>query len=167
MRSAPSPPAWSARVATGFLKDNSRIKQDTVMGVVFSGMFGLGLVLYVKIQSDVHLDHILFGDMLGVCLARHRRGRDHRGRCDRHHRRQVEGLPAACLRSGAGASGRAAGQPAPALRPARADFADHRRRPAGRRHHPRHRHADRAGAIAFLLTRSFSTMLVARRQSSR
>jgi manganese/iron transport system permease protein len=53
-------------VATGFLKDNSRIKQDTVMGVVFSGMFGLGLVLYVKIQSDVHLDHILFGDMLGV-----------------------------------------------------------------------------------------------------
>ncbi|EXL02349.1 metal ABC transporter permease [Aquamicrobium defluvii] len=55
-----------AAVATGFLKDNSRIKQDTVMGIVFSGMFGLGLVLYVKIQSDVHLDHILFGDMLGV-----------------------------------------------------------------------------------------------------
>jgi len=37
-----------------------------VMGVVFSGMFGLGLVLYTWIQSDVHLDHILFGDMLGV-----------------------------------------------------------------------------------------------------
>lgn len=53
-------------IATGFLKDNSRIKQDTVMGIVFSGMFGFGLVLYVKIQSDVHLDHILFGDMLGV-----------------------------------------------------------------------------------------------------
>ncbi|MGY5804578.1 metal ABC transporter permease [Rhizobium sp. LEGMi12c] len=53
-------------IATGFLKDNSRIKQDTVMGVVFSGMFGLGLVLYVKIRSEVHLDHILFGDMLGV-----------------------------------------------------------------------------------------------------
>ncbi len=51
---------------TGYLKENSRIKQDTVMGVVFSGMFGLGLVLYVKIQSDVHLDHILFGDMLGI-----------------------------------------------------------------------------------------------------
>jgi manganese/iron transport system permease protein len=55
-------------LATGYLKDNSRIKQDTVMGVVFSGMFGLGLVLYVKVQSDVHLDHILFGDMLGVGL---------------------------------------------------------------------------------------------------
>lgn len=53
-------------LATGFLKDNSRIKQDTVMGVVFSGMFGAGLVLYLEIQSDVHLDHILFGDMLGV-----------------------------------------------------------------------------------------------------
>ncbi|QND45933.1 metal ABC transporter permease (plasmid) [Rhizobium lusitanum] len=53
-------------LATGFLKDNSRIKQDTVMGIVFSGMFGFGLVLYVKIQSEVHLDHILFGDMLGI-----------------------------------------------------------------------------------------------------
>lgn len=53
-------------LATGFIKDNSRIKQDTVMGIVFSGMFGFGLVLYVKIQSEVHLDHILFGDMLGV-----------------------------------------------------------------------------------------------------
>ncbi|WP_338144765.1 metal ABC transporter permease [Fertoeibacter niger] len=54
---------------TGYIKDNSRVKQDTVMGVVFSGMFGLGLVMYVKIQTDVHLDHILFGDMLGVGLA--------------------------------------------------------------------------------------------------
>ncbi|NTG47750.1 metal ABC transporter permease [Agrobacterium rhizogenes] len=53
-------------LATGFLKDNSRIKQDTAMGIVFSGMFGFGLVLYVKIQSEVHLDHILFGDMLGI-----------------------------------------------------------------------------------------------------
>ncbi|UJQ93401.1 metal ABC transporter permease [Mariluticola halotolerans] len=53
-------------VSTGFLTQNSRIKQDTVMGVVFSGMFGLGLVLYVAIQTDIHLDHILFGDMLGI-----------------------------------------------------------------------------------------------------
>lgn len=53
-------------IVTGFLKENSRIKQDTVMGIVFSGMFGFGLVLYLKIQSEVHLDHILFGDMLGV-----------------------------------------------------------------------------------------------------
>ena len=53
-------------LATGYLKENSRIKQDTVMGVVFSGMFALGIVMYTKIQTDVHLDHILFGNMLGV-----------------------------------------------------------------------------------------------------
>ncbi|SDE99779.1 metal ABC transporter permease [Phytopseudomonas seleniipraecipitans] len=53
-------------VASGYLKENSRIKQDTLMGVVFSGMFGLGLLLYTQIHSDVHLDHILFGDMLGI-----------------------------------------------------------------------------------------------------
>ena len=53
-------------VATGYLKEHSRVKEDTIMGVVFSGMFGLGLVLYTRIQTDVHLDHILFGDMLGI-----------------------------------------------------------------------------------------------------
>ncbi|UWQ78992.1 metal ABC transporter permease [Leisingera sp. S132] len=53
-------------VATGFLSGNSRVKQDTVMGVVFSGMFGLGIVLYVSVETNAHLDHILFGNMLGV-----------------------------------------------------------------------------------------------------
>lgn len=53
-------------LATGFLTENSRIKQDTIMGVVFSGMFALGIVLYTSIETDVHLDHILFGNMLGV-----------------------------------------------------------------------------------------------------
>ncbi|MCS6762623.1 MAG: metal ABC transporter permease [Candidatus Devosia symbiotica] len=53
-------------MTVGFLKENSRIKEDTVMGVVFSGMFGLGIVLYTSIQTDMHLDHILFGDMLGI-----------------------------------------------------------------------------------------------------
>ncbi|MEN9059755.1 metal ABC transporter permease [Ponticoccus litoralis] len=52
--------------ATGYLAENSRVKQDTVMGVVFSGMFGLGIVMYVGLQTNVHLDHILFGNMLGV-----------------------------------------------------------------------------------------------------
>ena len=56
-------------MATGFLKENSRVKQDTVMGIVFSGMFGLGIVMYTKISTDVHLDHILFGNMLGVGAA--------------------------------------------------------------------------------------------------
>lgn len=53
-------------LATGYIADNSRIKKDTVMGVVFSGMFAIGLLLYTSIRSDVHLDHILFGDILGV-----------------------------------------------------------------------------------------------------
>ncbi|WP_435660556.1 metal ABC transporter permease [Leisingera caerulea] len=53
-------------VATGFLAGNSRVKQDTVMGVVFSGMFGLGIVMYVGLETNAHLDHILFGNMLGV-----------------------------------------------------------------------------------------------------
>ena len=51
---------------TGFLKRNSRLKEDTVMGVVFSSMFALGLVLMTKIETDVHLDHVLFGDILGI-----------------------------------------------------------------------------------------------------
>jgi manganese/iron transport system permease protein len=59
----------ASAVATGFLKENSRVKEDTVMGVVFSGMFGLGIVLYLSIETDMHLDHILFGDMLGVVWA--------------------------------------------------------------------------------------------------
>jgi manganese/iron transport system permease protein len=53
-------------VATGYLKENSRVKEDTVMGIVFSGMFGLGLVLFTKIETDQHLLHVLFGNMLGV-----------------------------------------------------------------------------------------------------
>ena len=51
---------------TGFIKQNSRIKEDTVMGVVFTGMFAFGLVLFSKVTSDLHLDHILFGNILGV-----------------------------------------------------------------------------------------------------
>ena len=53
-------------VATGYLSHNSRIKQDTVMGVVFSGMFAIGIVMYVSVETNAHLDHILFGNMLGV-----------------------------------------------------------------------------------------------------
>jgi len=55
-------------LTTGFIKDHSRLKEDTVMGIVFSSMFGFGLVLVLmtKIESGVHLDHILFGDVLGI-----------------------------------------------------------------------------------------------------
>jgi manganese/iron transport system permease protein len=56
-------------VLTGYLKENSRVKEDTVMGIVFSGMFGIGLVLFTKIETDQHLLHILFGNMLGVTVT--------------------------------------------------------------------------------------------------
>jgi len=55
-------------LATGYLQENSRIKQDTIMGIVFSGMFALGVVMYTKIETEAHLDHILFGDILGIGL---------------------------------------------------------------------------------------------------
>jgi manganese/iron transport system permease protein len=51
---------------TGFLSTNSRVKEDTVMGVVFSGMFAVGIILFTAFPSDMHLDHILFGNMLGI-----------------------------------------------------------------------------------------------------
>ena len=53
-------------LATGYLKRNSRIKEDALMGIVFSGMFAFGLVLLTHIHTDVHLLHILFGNVLGV-----------------------------------------------------------------------------------------------------
>jgi len=53
-------------VGTGYIKANSRVKEDTVMGVVFTGLFAFGLVLFTKVKSDLHLDHILFGNILGL-----------------------------------------------------------------------------------------------------
>jgi manganese/iron transport system permease protein len=58
----------SCALFTGYLKENSRIKEDTVMGIVFSGMFGLGLVIFTKVETDQHLNHILFGNVLGVSV---------------------------------------------------------------------------------------------------
>jgi manganese/iron transport system permease protein len=39
-------------VATGYPDDNSRIKRMYVMGIVFSGMFGAGWILYIAIQPE-------------------------------------------------------------------------------------------------------------------
>lgn len=52
--------------ATGYLKEHSRIKEDTVMGIVFSGMFAVGLVIFASVDTDQHLMHILFGNILGI-----------------------------------------------------------------------------------------------------
>lgn len=57
---------FSCAVLTGYIKENSRIKEDTVLGIVFTGMFALGLVMYTQIETEQHLMHILFGNILGV-----------------------------------------------------------------------------------------------------
>lgn len=56
-------------LGVGYLKENSRIKEDTAMGIVFSGMFAVGLVMFIKIETEQHLPHILFGNVLGVSQA--------------------------------------------------------------------------------------------------
>lgn len=53
-------------VATGFIKEHCRVKEDSVMGIVFSGMFAGGLVLFSRVNTEQHLSHILFGNVLGV-----------------------------------------------------------------------------------------------------
>ena len=50
----------------GFVKQKSRVKEDTVIGLVFTGFFALGLVLVSKIRSNIDLLHILFGNVLGI-----------------------------------------------------------------------------------------------------
>ena len=72
--------ASSCALLTGYLKENSRVKEDTVMGIVFSGMFGFGLVIFTKVETDQHLLHILFGNVLGVTVQRPDRDRGHRRR---------------------------------------------------------------------------------------
>ena len=53
-------------IAIGFIKSKSRVKEDTVIGLVFTGFFALGLVLVSKVKSSIDLTHILFGNVLGI-----------------------------------------------------------------------------------------------------
>lgn len=52
--------------AIGFIKSKTRVKEDTVIGIVFTGFFALGLVLVSKVKSSIDLTHILFGNVLGI-----------------------------------------------------------------------------------------------------
>ena len=56
----------SCAVLTGYISNNCRLKPDTVMGVLFSGFFGIGMILYFFVNTNIHLDHILFGNLLGI-----------------------------------------------------------------------------------------------------
>ncbi|WHP47987.1 metal ABC transporter permease [Mannheimia bovis] len=53
-------------LSVGYLKENSRLKEDTIMGIVFSGMFAFGILLFTAFNTGEHLTHILFGNLLGV-----------------------------------------------------------------------------------------------------
>lgn len=50
----------------GGLNRTSRVKEDAAIGIVFTGLFALGLVLVSVVPSQIDLFHILFGNILGV-----------------------------------------------------------------------------------------------------
>lgn len=50
----------------GWIQKQTRIREDAVIGLVFTGLFALGLVLISKTPSNVDFLHILFGNVLGI-----------------------------------------------------------------------------------------------------
>ncbi|MFN9620712.1 MAG: metal ABC transporter permease [Synechococcaceae cyanobacterium] len=50
----------------GWLRRHTRLREDALIGVVFTAFFALGLVLISKLRSGVDLSHILFGNLLGL-----------------------------------------------------------------------------------------------------
>lgn len=56
-------------LSVGYIKQKVRLKDDAVMGVVYTTLFALGLVLVSKIPSNIDLMHILFGYVLGISDA--------------------------------------------------------------------------------------------------
>ena len=50
----------------GVISQNSRIKNDSSIGIVFSAMFALGIILITAAQSATDLTQILFGNVLSV-----------------------------------------------------------------------------------------------------
>src|SRR5512140_1392438 len=56
-----------AALGIGALSKNKEIKEDTAIGVIFAGMFALGIALISTVRSyAVDLSHFLFGDVLSV-----------------------------------------------------------------------------------------------------
>lgn len=50
----------------GTVRRTSRVKEDAAIGVVFTGLFALGIVLVSVTPSQTDLSHILFGNVLGI-----------------------------------------------------------------------------------------------------
>ncbi len=57
---------FTAVALIGIVRDTSRTKEDAAIGVVFTTLFALGLVLISVTPSQVDLNHIIFGNLLGV-----------------------------------------------------------------------------------------------------
>jgi len=53
----------------GVVKSNTKIKEDAIMGIVFTTLFALGLIMISRIVSSVDLTHVLFGQVLGISDA--------------------------------------------------------------------------------------------------
>lgn len=50
----------------GAVKRTTKIKEDAVMGIVFTTLFALGLILISRTPSSIDLAHVLFGYVLGI-----------------------------------------------------------------------------------------------------
>lgn len=50
----------------GGISTSSVVKHDTSIGIVFTSLFALGLVMISRTPSETHLQHILFGNVLGT-----------------------------------------------------------------------------------------------------
>lgn len=55
-----------ASIGMGFLKIKTDLKEDTVIGIVFTAFFALGLFLISIFPSGVSLRTIIFGNILGI-----------------------------------------------------------------------------------------------------
>lgn len=53
----------------GWVRATSRVKEDAAIGVVFTTVFAVGVVLISVTPSQVDLSHILFGNVLGTSDA--------------------------------------------------------------------------------------------------
>jgi manganese/iron transport system permease protein len=56
-----------AALGIGAISKNAEIREDTAIGIIFAGMFALGIALISTVRSyAVDLSHFLFGDVLSV-----------------------------------------------------------------------------------------------------
>ncbi|WP_340673577.1 metal ABC transporter permease [Brevibacillus agri] len=53
-------------VGIGYVSQNSRIKNDTAIGILFTSAFALGIIMITMLKSSTDLYHILFGNVLAV-----------------------------------------------------------------------------------------------------